>query len=248
MCEAGQPDPVVSAPRVVVTSALLHLMAPHTPEAILEQRVVPVQRALDESDAATPMRAAGVLARMFEETADLRLVQEEPDPHDPHFLRYEQGAYVHVLGNVHPGDGELFSGLGLDQITGRDNFLRFTRWVQEVKGLPVDFVATPKLLLDPRYLGFEVAWYNATHPAILVAADAGDIDEISCQVNAGCSRAAWIARHGELIDYLEAKARNAAMVAAGTVGTHHGIYGLNATRLRYRTFRQVLGIPLAAAA
>ncbi len=48
------------------------------------------------------------------------------------------------LGNTQPGDGVRFHGRGLVQITGRDNYARFSRH------LNVDLLGNPDLALDPK--------------------------------------------------------------------------------------------------
>jgi len=54
------------------------------------------------------------------------------------------------LGNTQPGDGSLFKGRGLVQITGRENY----KLVQDQlakSGIEVDFMANPDLINDPKY-------------------------------------------------------------------------------------------------
>jgi putative chitinase len=77
-------------------------------------------------------------------------------------------AKARELGNVHPGDGAKFPGMGLVQSTGRANALRATKRMREL-GLidhTVDFEQTPELLMMPKYavpilfIGMEEGWFT----------------------------------------------------------------------------------------
>lgn len=55
------------------------------------------------------------------------------------------------LGNIHPGDGAKFPGMGLIQNTGRRNARRASELIHEVLGKSVDFESQPKLLMEWEY-------------------------------------------------------------------------------------------------
>lgn len=59
------------------------------------------------------------------------------------------------LGNIHPGDGALFPGMGLKQLTGRWNF---TAYSQDMYG-DDRCVENPTLLLKPYDAAMSAAWY-----------------------------------------------------------------------------------------
>jgi putative chitinase len=87
------------------------------------------------------------------------------------------------LGNVNPGDGALYIGRGLIQITGRRNYERMS------DGLETDYVGNPDLLLDPTHAALGSAWWWADQlwrgVTLNEMADEGLIDAISGLVNRG---------------------------------------------------------------
>ena len=54
------------------------------------------------------------------------------------------------LGNTQPGDGSLFKGRGLLQITGRENYKKVQAQLAK-SGIEVDFMTSPELINDPKY-------------------------------------------------------------------------------------------------
>lgn len=77
-------------------------------------------------------------------------------------------AKARELGNVQPGDGARYPGMGLVQSTGRSNARRCTKRLRELGaiGMDVDFEKTPELLMDWRYaphimfIGMEEGWFT----------------------------------------------------------------------------------------
>ena len=226
----------ISTVGLVLTTDQLAAMAPATARDLLEGRRPGLQRLLDISSAnATPKRVAGVLARVSTETGGFRLVKEEAsDWSGPNFENY-----LGKPGNITLQDCIDFAGKDYLQVSFKDNYRAATVWVQSL-GIEVDFVANPELVIDPRYIGLASAWYILQHPGIIAAADAGDVDDISCWVNAGCSKAAWSGRHG-LIDAKEAAAINKSNGwGPRDPQSRHGIFGLNETRAHYQLGLQAL--------
>lgn len=68
------------------------------------------------------------------------------------------------LGNTEPGDGWLFRGRGMAQITGRDNYDRCGQ------ALRIDLVGHPEMLVQAKWSAQSAGWYWHTHHC----ADAGD--------------------------------------------------------------------------
>ena len=237
MCEPGQPDPVTSV-RIVLTPDLVREMAPHTPGALLDARTPCLQRMLDVAGVASPLAAAAILARVITETLGFYLIREEPSPASgPHFE-----AYLGRMGNRTLAEAQAARGTGFLELTGENNFRAFTAWSQ-ARGVPVDFAANPELVLDLRYLGLESAFYLATRPGLMAAAEAGAIDAVSCWVNAGCDPQQWIAAHSDLLDGIEAKRINEANgFAVGNPKRRHGIWGLVETRNHFALTKSVLGV------
>jgi len=80
------------------------------------------------------------------------------------------------LGNTEPGDGWLFRGRGLLQITGRYNYQRAAEALDE------DFVGYPDRLLEPNWAAMVSAWFFSDH-GCNEAADTGDIDKVTRLIN-----------------------------------------------------------------
>jgi len=82
------------------------------------------------------------------------------------------------LGNTLPGDGWIYRGRALLQITGRANYKKCG------EALGVDLISNPDLLLQPQYAALSAAWYWATN-GLNTLADAGDIKNIGSVINTG---------------------------------------------------------------
>lgn len=63
----------------------------------------------------------------------------------------ERPAKARELGNIHPGDGAKFCGMGFVQNTGRANAIKARKIIQRVLGIDVDFEADPSKLMVPLY-------------------------------------------------------------------------------------------------
>lgn len=81
-------------------------------------------------------------------------------------------------GPVESGEGWLYRGRGLKQLTGKDNHKACSA------GLGVDLVANPDLLLEPIYAARSAAWFWATNKCNAFA-DAGDIEGLTKKINGG---------------------------------------------------------------
>jgi putative chitinase len=81
-------------------------------------------------------------------------------------------------GPTESGEGWLYRGRGLKQLTGKDNHRACSA------GLGVDLVSNPDLLLEPVYAARSAAWFLATNKCN-VFADAGDIEGLTKRINGG---------------------------------------------------------------
>lgn len=66
------------------------------------------------------------------------------------------------LGNIYPGDGAKFPGMGDVQSTGRNNARKARGVIKTVLALDVDFEADPSKLLDPLYSAI-IMFYGMIH-------------------------------------------------------------------------------------
>ena len=88
--------------------------------------------------------------------------------------------YSSRMGNgpAESGDGWLFRGRGLKQLTGRDNVTRCG------VALGVDFVSNPDLLLEPLYAARSAGWFWKTNN-LSKFADVGDMEGMTKKINGG---------------------------------------------------------------
>lgn len=88
--------------------------------------------------------------------------------------------YSNRMGNgtIESGEGWLYRGRGLKQLTGKDNVTRCS------KALGVDFVSNPDLLLQPEYAARSAGWFWKTNN-LSKFADAEDIKGMTKVINGG---------------------------------------------------------------
>ncbi len=88
--------------------------------------------------------------------------------------------YSNRMGNgtIESGEGWLYRGRGLKQLTGKDNVTRCSA------ALGVDFVSNPDLLLEPIYAARSAGWFWKTNN-LYKFADVGDIKGMTKVINGG---------------------------------------------------------------
>ena len=139
----------------MISSTQLAVALPHATADRIALFIQPINDTFDHFSITTPLRQAVFLAQIAIESGSLRYVREIADG-----SAYEARA---DLGNTEPGDGRLFPGRGLGQITGRRNYT--------VCGiaLGIDLVAKPELLEQPEYAALSAGWYWSTHGLSVIA-------------------------------------------------------------------------------
>jgi putative chitinase len=88
--------------------------------------------------------------------------------------------YSSRMGNgpAESGEGWLYRGRGLKQLTGKFNYEKCGQ------GLGVDLVGNPDLLLEPMYAARSAGWFWRTN-ALSTYADSGDIKGMTKKINGG---------------------------------------------------------------
>lgn len=122
----------------------------------------------------THLRLAHFLAQACHETGGFRYLKEIWGP-----TKAQKGYEGRAdLGNCRVGDGHLYRGRGVFQLTGRANYTR----VGKALGLPLE--VDPDLACDPQISVKIACHYWMTHE-INVAADANDIVRVTKAINGG---------------------------------------------------------------
>lgn len=88
--------------------------------------------------------------------------------------------YANRMGNgpTESGDGWKHRGMGLKQLTGKDNHTRCGQ------ALGIDLVSTPELLLEPEIAARSAGWFWSVNK-LSTWADKGDIEGLTRKVNGG---------------------------------------------------------------
>jgi len=119
----------------------------------------------------TPLRLAHFLAQVGHESGALRYSEEGKSG-----AAYEGRV---DLGNTQPGDGKLFKGRGLIQITGRANYKAYG----DARGK--DYITDPtRLATDPAVAVDSAFWYWNAHN-LNTLADADNVNAITYKINGG---------------------------------------------------------------
>lgn len=88
------------------------------------------------------------------------------------------------LGNVKAGDGKRYKGRCPLQLTGRDNYRRFTIWMRDIQPKCPDFEAQPELVAEFPWAAWAVFFFWSTKKLNAVA-DRDDLIAVTKVVNGG---------------------------------------------------------------
>jgi putative chitinase len=132
-----------------------------------------IQTTLDKFGLDSRLRIAHFLAQIAHESGELRYTREIASG----------AAYEHRLdlGNVKPGDGVMFKGRGLIQITGRANYAKVSA---ALYGDAQTLIETPELLETKEAACLSAGWFWSVN-GLNKWADADDLDGVSDMINRG---------------------------------------------------------------
>lgn len=101
----------------------------------------------------TPERQAMFIAQVLHESGEFRYLAELGG--NAYLAKYDTGRLAAMLGNTPEadGDGQLYKGRGLIQITGRENYQKCGHALQ----LPL--LKSPQLLENPRHAVASACWF-----------------------------------------------------------------------------------------
>tara|TARA_B110000046_G_scaffold42194_2_gene46797 strand:- start:584 stop:1453 length:870 start_codon:yes stop_codon:yes gene_type:complete len=91
---------------------------------------------------------------------------------------YQDEFRKYKMGNVNPGDGWLFRGRGLKQLTGRENYTRFGKSIDITAEEAADYVSTPKGAVE------SACWFWDTNKLNDIA-DTDDVKRMTKKINGG---------------------------------------------------------------
>lgn len=137
-----------------------------------------LQRAMDEFEINTPLRAAAFLAQIAHESGEFRWMEEIWGPTAAQ-RRYEPvTSKSRDLGNTEVGDGKRFKGRGPIQLTGRANYKRYG----DILGL--NLTADPMSAATPE-VGFRTAGLYWKRNGLNELADRQLFQTITRRINGG---------------------------------------------------------------
>lgn len=144
-----------------------------------EAWATPISSAMSMYQIETPARQAAFLAQIGHESGGMNWTHELWGPTDAQKAYEPPSSKATQLGNTQPGDGYLFRGRGLIQITGRANYDAVGR------ALCLDCTAHPDLLSsDPSWAAQSAAWWWQQR-GLNELADAGNFEAITRRINGG---------------------------------------------------------------
>lgn len=126
------------------------------------------------------LRFAAFLSQIGHESAQLLYVKELGS--DRYLSKYDTGTLAAKLGNTPEadGDGQLYAGRGLIQVTGKANYRNCSKALFGDDRL----LRTPQLLEQPEWAVKSAAWFW-TSKKLNAIADKDDIETVSRRVNGG---------------------------------------------------------------
>lgn len=136
-----------------------------------------INKAMADGKLTTREQRAQFLAQMAIESKGLTTTYETPNT-TPYRdgSQYDPGTSSPGAGNVLPGDGHLYRGRGIIQLTGRGNY------DAAGKALGIPLVDKPELAAEPEIAAKVAIWYWTTHN---VPAVGGDVTAATAIVNGG---------------------------------------------------------------
>lgn len=147
----------------------------------------------------TSLRIAHLLAQLAHESDGFCTLEE-----------YASGAAYEGrkdLGNIKAGDGKRYKGRGPIQLTGRDNYRAFSKWIRTFVVNAPDFEAQPELVAQFPWAVWAVFYFWSTRN-LNALADNDDLIGMTRKINGGTNglkdRAYYLAKAKKAVARLEA--------------------------------------------
>jgi putative chitinase len=149
----------------------LSLVMPRALPVKIDLYYEPLVAGMKKYDITSNLRMAHFIAQLGHETASFRYAEEIADG-----SAYEGRR---DLGNTQPGDGKRFKGRGLIQLTGRANYVAYS------KDSAVDCVAKPQVVASDPVVAVDVACWFWNKNKINKLADKDDVKAVTKAINGG---------------------------------------------------------------
>lgn len=143
---------------------------------ITEQLGVRLPPLMDEFKIDTSLRIAHFLSELAHESDSFCTMEE-----------YASGSAYEGrkdLGNTQKGDGVRYKGRGPIQLTGRDNYRKFTLWIRSFDPAAPDFERNPEKLEEMPWAAWAAIWFWDTR-RLNVLADRDDLVAVTKAINGG---------------------------------------------------------------
>jgi RHS repeat-associated protein len=95
--------------------------------------------------------------------------------------------YANRMGNgdVASGEGYLYRGRGIIQLTGKDNYSAFNKYMKSTTEGSPDFVKNPQLLTTNKYAVESALWFFKTRVASKINLNTATVEQVTYKVNGG---------------------------------------------------------------
>lgn len=185
----------------MITLEVLAHVCPDCPEDRLQHFVDPLNTACESAEINTRARIAPFIAQAAHESSELRVLEENLNYSAESLLktfgvrfdvataaeyarkpeRIANRAYAHKNGNGDEasGDGWLYRGRGIFQLTGRANYRACSI---AICGDSDTLLTNPEFVSDPDYACASAAWYWAENK-LNRWADLGDFETLTAHIN-----------------------------------------------------------------
>ena len=167
--------------QLLVSREVLAAIMLSASEETIDKYLLPINHTLNTFEINTPLRIAHFLAQVGHETGELKFSEELSSG-----AQYEGRA---SLGNSQLGDGSLFKGRGLLQVTGRANYSACEAYLKTLpKHAALDITSSTdkaeQLSISPELAALASGYYWAKlKPKLNTVADADDLFWVSVYIN-----------------------------------------------------------------
>jgi len=156
----------------MITVEILRKICPFSFSSTIKPFVDPLNNLIPQYHINTTLRIRHFIAQISHESGEFKYVKELASGQ-----AYEGRK---DLGNTHPGDGVMFKGRGLIQITGRNNYLILSKDIFGDQRL----IDHPELLEQPENAVLSACWFWEKN-GLNKLADNDDIKSITKKINGG---------------------------------------------------------------